>query len=73
MWHNNKKVLLTHTKNGPRMAWAIIEGISGWQRIHPTSIDGVANIFLIVSTAQANSRKVDVYIKSGHILEATLR
>lgn len=73
MWYNNKSVSRTHSKNGSRMAWAIIDGISGWKRIRPTSVDGVANIFLILSVARANNRKIDVYIKDNYIEQATLR
>ncbi len=73
MWHNNKAVVRTHCKNGSRMAWAIIDGISGWRKIRPTSNDGVTNIFMILSTARANNRRVDVYIRDGYIEQATLR
>ena len=73
MWYNNKAVIRTHSKNGTRAAWAVIEGISGWKRIRPTSADGVANIFAILSIARANNRKVDVFIKDGYIEQATLR
>jgi hypothetical protein len=55
------------------MAWAIIDGISGWRKIRPTSNDGVTNIFMILSTARANNRRVDVYIRDGYIEMATLR
>jgi hypothetical protein len=73
MWYTNKTVLRTHCKNGSRMAWAIIEGVGGYKRIRPTVADGVTNLFIILSTARANGRKVDVYIKDGHIEQATLR
>ncbi|MDH5669781.1 MAG: hypothetical protein OEY86_17415 [Nitrospira sp.] len=73
MWHNNKTVTRTHSKNGSQMAWAIISGISGWKRIKPASADGVTNVFVILSAALANNRKVDVYIKDGFITQATLR
>lgn len=73
MWTNNKAVIRTHAKSGSRMAWAIIEGISGWRRIRPTSPDGVTNIHLLLSAARANNRRVDVYIRSGYIEQATLR
>ena len=73
MWYNNKAVIRTHSKGGSRMAWAIIDGISGWKRIRPTSIDGVMNIFMILSAARANNRRVDVFIRNGYIEQATLR
>ena len=73
MWYYNKEVVRTHSKNGSRLAYAIISGISGWKRIRPTSTDGVTNIFMIVSVARANKRRVDVYIRDNHIEQATLR
>jgi hypothetical protein len=75
MWHNDKTVVATHTKNGTQNAWAIINGvgISGWISIRPASADGVTNVFMILCTALANNRKVDVLIENGQILEATLK
>jgi hypothetical protein len=74
MWHNNKSVSRVHCKNGAQMSWAIISGISGWKRIKPNAADGVANIHIILTAAQANGRKVDVYIDSSNqITQATLR
>ena len=73
MWHNNKTVVRTHAKNGSQMAWAIIGGISGWKRIKPNRPDGVTNVFMILSTARANGRRVDVYIRNNMIEQATLR
>jgi hypothetical protein len=55
------------------MAWAIISGISGWLRIKTLSADGVTNVFMILSTALANNRTVDVYIRNNQIEQATLR
>lgn len=73
MWHNNVSVIRTHSKNGSQMAWAIVSGVSGWQRIRPGSADGVTNVFSILNVALANSRRVDVYIQGGYIEQATLR
>jgi hypothetical protein len=73
MWYYNKAVIRAHSKNGTRMAWAIVDGISGWKRVKPTSADGVVNILLILSTAKANGRNVDVYINGNDIEQATLR
>lgn len=73
MWYQNKEVVRTHSKNGSRLAYAIIAGISGWKKIRPTSTDGVTNIFMILSVARANNRKVDVYISDNYIEQATLR
>ncbi len=73
MWYNNRSVVRTHAKDGSRLAWAIISGISGWKRIRPTVPDGVTNIHLLLSTALANNRRVDVFIQSNEIRQATLR
>jgi len=55
------------------MAWAVISGIAGWKRIRPTSPDGVTNLHLLLSTARANNRLVDVYIVGNEITQATLK
>lgn len=73
MWYRNKAIVRTHSKNGSQMAYAIVDGISGWKRIKPGSANGVTNVFMILTTARANNRKVDVYIADGHIQQATLR
>lgn len=73
MWHNNISVIRTHSKNGSQLAWAIVSGVSGWKQIEPGSADGVTNVFSILNTALANNRKVDVYIQSNYIKQATLR
>ncbi len=73
MWHNNLSVTRTHCKNGSQQAWAIVSSISGWKRVKPASTDGVTNVFMILSAALANNRKVDVYIRDNHIEQATLR
>lgn len=73
MWHKNKSVIRTGAKNGGQQAWAIVQGVgSGWLRIKPAAPDGVSNIHLILSTALANNRKVDVYVVGDEISQATL-
>lgn len=74
MWHNSKKVVRTHAKNGGQQAWAIVQGVgSGYLRIRPAAPDGVSNIHMILSTALANNRSVDVYVVGNEISQATLR
>ena len=73
MWHNDLSVIRTHCKNPTQQAWAIIQNFSGWLRIKPNSPDGVTNVFLILTAALANNRKVDVLIVNNEIIEATLR
>lgn len=74
MWHNDKEVARTHCKNGSQQAWAIVSGVgSGWLRIKPNAVDGVTNIYMILSMARANNRRVDVYVVNNEISQATLR
>ena len=74
MWHNNLLVTRTHAKNGSQLAWAIVPGAgSGWLRIRPSAADGVTNVFMILSAALANNRRVDVFVQNGQITQATLR
>jgi hypothetical protein len=74
MWNNDKVVVRTHCKNPTQQAWAIITGVgSGWLRIKPNAADGVTNIYLILSLALANNRRVDVFVVNNEITEATLR
>ena len=73
MWYKNKAIVRTHSKNGSQLAYAIVEGVSGWKRIKPGSANGVTNVFMILTIARANNRKVDVYIADGYIQQATLR
>ncbi len=74
MWYNDKQVIRTHVKHGTQQAWAIVSGVSNvWLRIKPNSADGVSNIYMILSTALANNRKVDVFVENNEISQATLR
>lgn len=75
MWQNNKVVVRTHTKNPSKMAWAIVDGVAGnkWLRIKPDSSDGVSNVFMILTLAQVNTRRVDVFVTANTITQATLR
>jgi hypothetical protein len=75
MWYYGKTVLRTHAKNSSRNAWAIISGVLGnaWISITPATPDGVTNVHMILTTALANNRLVDVLIVNNQITEATLR
>jgi hypothetical protein len=74
MWHNAKDVIRTHCKFGSQQAWAIVKDVSpGWLRIKTGAVDGVMNIYMILSMALANGRKVDVYVENNQITQATLR
>jgi hypothetical protein len=75
MWYYGKSVIRAHSKNGSQMAWAIISGLlnNAWLRVTPASADGVTNVFIILSTALANNRLVDVLVVNGEITQATLQ
>ena len=74
MWHNNKSVVRAHCKKNSRQAWAIIAGLSGWKRIRPSTTDGVTNCYSLLCIAQANNRKVNVFLNSSDQIErVTLR
>lgn len=73
MWNNGKTVNRTYSSNGSQNAYAIINGISGWKKVKTGASDGVTNVFLMLCTARANNRTVDVYIKSNLIERVVLR
>ena len=70
MWHPNKLVISTYAHVNSKLAYAIIEGMSGWKRIAPTSADGVTNVLDILKVAQANKRRVSVYIPDDGMIYA---
>lgn len=69
-WQNNRLVQRTYGHTNTRLAYAIIEGLSGWIRIRPASTDGVSNVLDILKVAQANGRRVNVYINSDGQIHA---
>ena len=70
-WINNKHVIDTYGHVNSKVAYAIIEGLSGWKQIAPVSPDGVSNVLDILKVAQANGRKVNVYLGSDGQIYAT--
>lgn len=70
MWHNNKSVVSVYAHVNAKVAYAIIDGLSGWKRINPTSADGVTNVLDLLSAAKANGRTVNVYIGSDDQISA---
>lgn len=73
MWYNNKDVIRTHCKEPSQQAWAIVKDVaSGWLRIKPGAPDAVTAIYVMLSIALANARKVDVYVENGEITQVTL-
>ena len=70
MWHYSLLVQYTYAHVNSKYAFAIIEGISGWKQINPTSTDGVSNVLDILAVAQANNRRVNVYIAADETIQA---
>ena len=70
MWHSNKSVVSVYAHVNAKVAYAIIDGLSGWKRINPTSTDGVTNVLDLLSAAKANGRTVNVYIGSDDQISA---
>ncbi|MGD8663164.1 MAG: M6 family metalloprotease domain-containing protein [Desulfobacterales bacterium] len=69
-WINNKLVLYTYAHANSKVAYAIIESLSGWRKIAPTSADGVTNVLNILDAAKANGKRVNVYIGSDNQIYA---
>jgi hypothetical protein len=71
-WINNKQVLYTYSHTNSKYALAIIDGLSGWKRIAPTSTDGVTNVLDLLKVAKANNRNVNTYIDSNDQITAVV-
>jgi M6 family metalloprotease-like protein len=67
-WVYGKKVSYVSADDNTKLAHTIIEGFDGWRRIKPTSPDGVTNILVILRTALAYNRNVNIlFEESGEI------
>ncbi len=73
MWINNKQVRYVYSANGSKRAYAIFDGLDGWKPIARDSNDGVANMVTLLSAANSNNRKVNVYLDDNTVTRATLR
>jgi M6 family metalloprotease-like protein len=71
-WINNKQVLYTYSHTNSKYALAIIDGLSGWKRIAPSSTDGVTNVLDLLKVAKANNRNVNTYIDSNDQITAVV-
>jgi M6 family metalloprotease-like protein len=69
-WINAKLVLHTYAHANSKTAYAIIESLSGWRKIAPTSADGVTNVMRILNAAKANAKRVNVYIDADNQIQA---
>lgn len=72
-WQNDRTVLRVHAKNGIKQTFAFLQGEPTWLRIGGESTDGNSNVFMTLCKALANSRKVDVLVSSGDIIQVTLK
>jgi hypothetical protein len=67
MWHNGVTVDSVFVHNTTQWAWANISGL-GWKRIKDGFPDGCTNLFVLLCTAKANGRKVNVDIDSSNLI-----
>ena len=59
-WVYGKKVSYVSADDNTKLAHTIIEGLDGWRRIKPASADGVTNILIILKTAVAYNKNVNI-------------
>ncbi|RYZ30449.1 MAG: M6 family metalloprotease domain-containing protein, partial [Chitinophagaceae bacterium] len=59
-WVYGKKITYVSGDRNTKWAHAIIQGYDGWRRIKPTSPDGVTNILIILKTAAAYNKLVNI-------------
>ena len=63
-WYYNRLVQYTYTAYPSKYAFAVIEGVSGWKQIYPSTPDGVTNLFKLLCLAKGTNRRVQVYIQN---------
>jgi M6 family metalloprotease-like protein len=63
-WVYGKKVSYVSGDHNTKWAHAIIQGYDGWRRIKPTSPDGVTNILIILKTAVAYNKSVNILFEA---------
>lgn len=73
MWVNNKQVRYVYSTSGSKSAFAIFDGIDGWKQISRDSNDGVTNMVTLLSAANSNNRKVNLYLDGDTVTRAMLR
>ena len=67
-WENNKKVLSTFIWSGAQWSWANLDGGTGWKRIKEGNTDGVTNLTVLLNSAHANGRTVNVDIDAAGLI-----
>ncbi len=63
-WQTNRLVRYVFSTYASKSAYAIIEGVSGWLKVHPESADGVSNVLKALEIAKAFDRRVNVYLQN---------
>lgn len=63
-WFYSRKILNTYALTYPQYARAYVDGV-GWKRIKPGAADGVTNVHLALSSAQANARLAHVLVEDA--------
>jgi len=67
MWHNNKLVLATYIHHTTQWSWANLDGL-GWRRIKDGAADGVTNLTILLNSARASGRRVNVFIDTNNLI-----
>ena len=67
MWHRDVVVESAYTDHSTQWVWAKIAGL-GWRRIKDGAPDGCTNMFIIMSTAHASGKHVDVDIDGDDLI-----
>lgn len=63
-WVYGKNVRYVSGDHSTKWAHTIIEGYDGWRRIKPSSTDGITNILIILKTAVAYNKKVNILFEA---------
>ena len=63
-WVYGKNVSYVSGDSNTKWAHTIIEGFVGWRRIKPTSSDGITNMLIILKTAVAYNKKVNILFEA---------
>jgi hypothetical protein len=63
-WVYGKKVSYVSGDHNSLWAHTIIDGFAGWRRIKPSSTDGVTNILIILKTAVAYNKTVNILFEA---------
>lgn len=71
MWQNNLGVQMTFGSHHSQNCWVLLAGV-GWKKIKPNATDGVTNLYIMMNTAKANNRPVNVFLDADEITIAYL-